>query len=363
MRKNKIVATVLLLCLFLALLLSGGCNSDSGEPSGGEGETITFTDSAGREVEIPAEIDRIVPSGTMAQMVLFSLAPDKLVGLAAKWSSAAGEYLDGKYQNLPVLGQFYGGKGDLNLEEIARVSPQLIIDIGEPKSSIVEDMDLITEQVGIPAVHLTATLETMGDAYRELGKLVGMEDEAAVLADYCDELYRKTKTLADNIGDDKTSLLYCSGDDGLNVIARGSFHAELVDLLGNNVAVVENATSKGTGNLVDLEQLVLWDPAVIIFAPDSIYSSVADDKAWQEIAAIREGCYYEVPANPHNWMGFPPSVNRYLGMVWLAQLLYPEEAGYDMFAEISKYYELFYHCALTEEQFNDLLANSLLKDS
>jgi len=49
----------------------------------------------------------------------------------------------------------------LNLEEIANVNPQVIIDIGEPKSSIVEDMDGITEQVGIPAVHITATLETM----------------------------------------------------------------------------------------------------------------------------------------------------------------------------------------------------------
>ncbi len=362
MRKNRVVATVSLLCLFLALFLAGGCNGDSGEPADGAVKMINYTDSAGREVEIPAEIDKVVPSGTMAQIVLFSLAPDKLVGLAEKWNPAAGQYLDDKYLSLPVLGQFYGGKGNHNLEEIARVGPQLIIDVGEPKSSIVEDMDLITAQVEIPAVHLTATLETMGDAYRELGKLLGMEKEAAVLADDCDEVYGQTKALAESIGEGKTSLLYCSGDDGLSVIARGSFHAELVDLLGHNVAVMDNVTSKGTGNLVDLEQLVLWDPDVIIFAPDSVYSSVADDQAWQEISAVREGRYYEVPANPYNWMGFPPSVNRYLGMVWLAQLLYPEEAGDDFRAEISRYYELFYHCALTEEQFHDLLADSLLRD-
>ena len=125
----------------------------------------------GREVEVPAEITRIVPSGTMAQIVLLSLAPDKLVGLAERWSPDAAEYLDEQYYNLPVLGQFYGGKGDHNLEEIARVDPQLIIDVGEPKPSIADDLDGISAKVDVPAVHITATLETMGEAYRILGEL------------------------------------------------------------------------------------------------------------------------------------------------------------------------------------------------
>jgi iron complex transport system substrate-binding protein len=68
-----------------------------------------------------------------------------------------------------------------------------------------------------------------------------------------------------------------------------------------------------------------------------------------------------VPNGPYNWMGFPPSVNRYMGMIWLAQLLYPDTAGYDMYSETSKYYELFYHCELSEAQFNELMGGSLSK--
>jgi len=363
--KEKNFGNSLVVCLSFIMVLAVGCGNDaSGDSTSTEPETVNFTDSAGREVEVPAKITRIVPSGPMAQIVLFSLAPDLLVGLSGKWNPAAEQYLDTEYYNLPVLGQFYGGKGDLNLEEIANVNPQVIIDIGEPKSSIVEDMDGITEQVGIPAVHITATLETMSEAYRMLGKLLGKEKEAEALAKYCDDVYSKTEDIMEEVGDNgKVNLIYCTGGDGLNVIAKTSFHAEIIDLVSNNVAVVEDVSSKGTGNPVDMEQIVLWDPEVIIFDPDSIYSSVAEDKAWQELAAIKNGRFYEVPMGPDNWMGFPPSVNRYMGMIWITQLLYPDEAGYDVYKEASKYYELFYHCKLTEDQYKNLVANSLLKEN
>ncbi|MGB4504162.1 MAG: ABC transporter substrate-binding protein, partial [Syntrophaceticus sp.] len=349
MSKKKISAIVLVVCLSLIMAMAVGCSKDDSDKSTAstEPETVTFTDSAGRQVEVPAKITKIVPSGTMAQIALFALAPDMLVGLSDKWDPDAEQYLDAKYFNLPVVGQFYG-KGDLNLEEIAKIDPQVIIDIGESKPSIVEDMDSISEQVGIPTVHIEATLETMGEAYRMLGKLLGKEKEAEVLAKYCEDTYSRTQDIMKKVGDEgKVKLIYCTGGDGLNVIAKGSFHAEVIDLVSNNVAVVEDVSSKGTGNPVDMEQIVLWDPEVIIFAPDSIYSSVAEDKAWQKLTAIKNGKYYEVPMSPYNWMGFPPSVNRYMGMIWITQLLYPDKAQYDLYKETAKYYELFYHSKLT----------------
>jgi iron complex transport system substrate-binding protein len=323
-------------------------------------ETVKFTDSVGREVELPAKITRIAASGAMAQIVLFALAPDMLVGTASKWSESAERYLDAKYYNLPVIGQFYG-QGDLNLEEIAKIAPQIIIDVGEPKGTIVEDMDGIMEQVGIPTVHITASMDSMADAYRTLGKLLGLEAEAEELAKYCDSVNKRTHEIADQLGDKKTNLAYCLGDNGLNVIAKGSYHAEIIDLLSNNVAVVDEPTSKGSGNPIDMEQLLNWNPDVIVFAPGSVYATVGSDATWQQLSAIKNGTYYEVPEGPYNWMGSPPSVNRYMGMIWLSQLLYPDTAKYNLFEETAKYYELFYHCTLSEAQFSELTANSAVK--
>lgn len=359
MRTRNGLAMALAVCLSLIMLTAGGCGSRS--PKGPSGiETVDFCDCAGRVIEVPARITRVVPSGPLAQILLFSLAPDLLVGLSNRWDPAAEEYIDAASFNLPLLGQFYGGKGELNLEQIATADPQVVIDVGEPKSSTGEDMDGITGQVGIPAVHITATLERMGDAYRKLGELLGREAEAEALAEYCEGVYSGARNILNRVGDGgKVALLYCTGEDGLNVIARDSFHAEVLDLLGDNVAVVEDISSKGTGNPVDLEQILLWDPSVIIFSPDSVYGGVAEDKAWRQLGAVRDGTYYEVPGVPYNWMGFPPSVNRFMGMIWLLQLLYPEEAGYDLRAETVKFYDLFYHCPLDDARYGELMAGSL----
>jgi iron complex transport system substrate-binding protein len=360
---KKRIAFVVGLVLLLSFSACGGPAKDSSALKQTEtpqaSQWVSFTDSAGRTVEVPSDITRIAASGSLAQIVLFSIAPELLVGIASDWSDSAKQYIDAAYANLPVIGQFYGSD-DLNLEQIAALDPQVIIDVGEAKDSIVEDMDSIMNQIGIPTIHIEASMDTMAEAYRMLGELLNKNSEAEELAQYCETTLDRTRELTDAVGqEDKVDLLYCLGSDGLNVIAGGSFHAEVIDLLSNNLAVLEDPSPKGTGNPLDMEQLLNWDPEVIVFAPDSIYETVGSDSTWQQLRAIREGSFYEVPQGPYNWMGVPPSVNRYLGMLWLSQLLYPDTAGYDLYEETVRFYQLFYHCSLTEAQYNALVENSL----
>ena len=355
--KAKKWTALLLALIMITSLTACGAKSDSGET---QEATRVFTDSVGRQVEVPAQIDKVALSGPMAQIVLFALCPDKLVGISDAWSTEAEQYLDEKYLNMPEIGQLYGGKGELNLETLLGSGAQIVIDVGEPKGNIAEDLDSLQEQTGIPFVHITATTETSGDAYRMLGDLLNMPDEAEKLATYCDEIYTRTMSIANSV--EKANVLYVTGDMGQNVIAKGSYHAEIFDLLTNNLAVVDEPSAKGTGNEVSMEQILTWNPDVVIFSPDSIYNTVSDDAAWQQVRAIQTGHYYEVPYGPYNWMGFPPSVQRYLGMLWLCKVLYPDAtAQYDLFSAVHEYYELFYHCDLSQAQFDALIANSLGK--
>ena len=348
----------LLLALVMALSLAAcGAQSAPTEDENTAPETRVFTDSVGREVTVPAQIDKVALSGPMAQIVLFALCPDKLVGISNAWDESAAQYLDTEYYNLPLLGQLYGGKGELNLETLLESGAQVVIDVGEAKDGIVEDLDALQEQTTIPFVHISAALATMDETYTMLGDLLGMPDEAKALADYCRSTYDRALTIADSV--EKANLLYITGDAGLNVIAQGAYHAEVIDLLSNNLAVVDEPSSKGTGNEVDMEQILNWNPDVILFAPDSIYDTVAGDAAWQGVTAIQNGAYYEVPMGPYNWMGFPPSVQRLLGMLWMAKVLYPAAADFDLYTEAAQYFKLFYHCDLTREQYDALVANSL----
>lgn len=363
MNKNvkRLLALVLALVMSLSLFACGQKQQEDKTDEVTQTETTrVFTDSCGREVTVPADIQRIAVSGPLAQMVVFAIAPDRMVGVANAWDESAKAYFDAKYLELPLLGQLYGGKGELNLETLLAAAPDVVIDVGEPKDSMAEDLDALQEQTGIPFVHIDAYLASMDDTYTVLGDLLAMPDEAQALADYCRTSYDMVKAIADSV--EKVNLLYVTGEEGLNVIAQGSYHAEVIDMLCSNLAVVDEPSSKGTGNEVDMEQILNWNPDVVLFAPGSIYSTVADNENWQTITAIKDGRYYEVPMGPYNWIGFPPSVQRILGMQWMAKVLYPDAADYDMFEAAQTYFRLFYHCDLTAEQYAALTAHSLAMD-
>ena len=336
--------------LVIAMVLCAAC---------GLAQERVFVDDAGREVVLDEHIERIVVTGPLGQIAVFAIAPQKLVGLCSAWDSAAVPYIDEEKYDLPVIGQIYGGKGNVNLEELMATQPQVVIDVGEPRGDIVADLNALQEQTGLPFVHISAYIDSLDKTYARLGELLGMQEQGKVLSDYCAGAYAKAKALADRV--EKKRLLYVVGEVGLGVIAKGSYHSAVIDMFSDNLAMLESPSSKGTGNEVDLEQILSWNPDVILFSQFDDFEMVNDDPLWQAVNAIAANTYYEVPVGPYNWMGFPPGVQRLLGMLWMGKVVYPDEADYDMYEETARYFELFYHSTLTREQYDELLKNSIGK--
>ena len=355
--KKRLISVLLVLATALSL---SACGPAGEQPANNGGEVRSFTDDMGREVEIPAEITRVVPSSALSQMILLAIAPDLLAGLASEVSDGNRGILPDGMFDLPVFGNLYDA-ADLSVEELALAGPQLILDIGEAKASVAEELDAVQTQTGIPSVFLSASLETMPQTFRKLGALLGREEKGEKLAQFCERVYSRTLSVMEQVGENKVKALYVLGEEGLNVIAAASYHAEVIDLLANNLAVVENPLGKGTGNQVSMEQITLWDPDFILFGPDSIYGSVTGRDTWESISAVVSGSFVEVPDVPYNWMGMPPSVQRYLGLIWLTAVLYPDYCDYDVKAEIMEYYQLFYNYKLSEEQYGAITAHAFLE--
>jgi len=262
--KKLVTLFLAVVLLFSTISCSTKTATDTNQSS--TSDIITFIDDCGRTVEIEGPITSFVASAPLGQIMLFALAPEMFAGISTVWDDTALVMLDEEYVNLPVIGQLYGGKGDVNLEELTLLSPQVLIDVGEGKDSVDTDLDTLQEQTGIPCIHIEADFYTMPDAYRKLGKLLGKETEAEEIATYYENWLSRTTELVNTIGTENLAkVIYCTGEDGLSVLAQGTYHAEILDILTNNVAVIENPVSKGTGNPIDMEQLLLWDPAYIIF--------------------------------------------------------------------------------------------------
>ena len=346
--------------LFLcAVMLTGTLSACSGNADRTEVETWTFTDSCGREVEVPVEVNTVVPAGSPEQMILYTLCPDKLQSLCSALTRTQKRYMDEKYYDLPVTGRVYSTGGTVNYEEIIAAAPDLIIDMGEAKEDIRGDMDEVQNQTGIPVVFIESGLDSMADAYEILGQLVGEEERAAQCAAYIRDTLTDIGARTAQIPEDqRIRVLYAQGEYGTEVMGVGSLHAEVIDYAGGvNVAVLDAVASEG-GNEVSMEQILLWDPEVVILSPEANYDEIFDDPAWADVTAVKNGAVYEAPYGPYNWMDRPPSVQRVLAIQWLGNLLYPEVFDYDMVAEAQAFYSLFFHYDLSDDEARALMAHS-----
>ena len=297
------------------------------------------------------KIKRVVPSGITAQMYMLAIAPDLLCSLASRYISDLAEYIPEMVQRLPVTGQIFSS-GEMNPETIAGLVPDLVIDIGEPKDTAGEDLENFSRAIAVPAIHIAATLRNTPDVFRSLGKLLGREEKGEELAAFCERVLAESEAAVKK-ADKKPSVLYCLGPAGTNVMAAGSFQSEVIDMMTHNIAIVNNPSAKGTGNETDMEQIFLWNPEIIIFAPDSIYDKAGSDPLWLQLPAIQKGNYYRTPSGPYNWLTSPPSINRYMGLLWLGKILY--NAEYDLYEKAVEYYDLFYGYELKIDKYNKII--------
>lgn len=366
-----------LVIVVLAMVLSGCQKTAEGEKEVGtsvqqeqvqsqptlEKETFLFTDSCGREVELPVQMTKVAPSGLVAQMVLYSVAPSSMASWANHLTDEQKELMNPEYTNLPVTGQFYG-KGKLNMETLVQVAPQVVIDVGNKKKDMEKDLDALQEKIGIPVIFIEGTLETYPEMFRTLGKLLGQEKQGERLAAYTQQTLEDAKKAREEIADDEVvSVMFGTGKTGLDCNAEGSLHAKVLEIVGaKNAIQVAELSNRGGGNTVTMEEVLKADPETILFEAGGPYEEVKSSAIWGSLSAIKEGKYFEIPYGPYHFLSNPPSINQIIGIKWLGNLLYPEFYAYDMKEEVQDFYELFWHYNLSEEEATELLVHSTYKE-
>src|SRR5262249_28973450 len=107
---------------------------------------------------------------------------------------------------------------------------------------------------------------------------------------------------------------------------------------------------------VSIEQVLLWNPDVIITIDQDFAANVHGDPSWASVNAVRTRRVHLSPKIPFGWVDFPPSVNRLIGLWWLAKILYPDRFSEDMRALTRDFYTMFYHRTPSDLQIDHVLA-------
>ena len=321
--------------------------------------TVSFTDSTGRQVELPREVTRVAPASPLADIMLFPIAAEQMVGWSSAPGSAAAGVFGSSYRDLPELGKIDAAPADFAREAVLASAPQVIVDVGKWDEEYRAGLDSLQEDLGIPVILIDGALDASGDAFRLLGQALGKTDLGEQLGAYADGIISDVQTKTATIAQDKRlSVYYGEGKDGLNTIIAGSIHAQVFDMVGAELIAGKDSLQeeKRGGGTVSLETVLDKNPDAIVFGPDSIGKTVAEDASWASLDAVKGKRYYTVAGEPYNWIGRPPGPNRLLGVQWLGSVLYPETFTYDMVARTKEFYSLFYRCDLTDSEAGGLLA-------
>jgi iron complex transport system substrate-binding protein len=313
----------------------------------------TVTDGAGRSVPVPERVERVFPAGPPAAIFLYTLAPDLLIGWPRANRPEEREFLLPEVGGRPEVGRITGRGNTANLEVVLTLKPDLILDVGSLNPTYVSLAERVQQQTGIPYALLDGRFDGIPLAYRTLGALIGRREQGEAFARSAEDTIR---TITQRVGaippERRPRVYYARGPRGLETGLGGSINVETIELIARNVA---GGTRGGLAN-VSIEQVLLWDPEIIVTIDQEFAANVLSDPAWAPVAAVRARRVHLSPKLPFGWVDFPPCVNRLIGLWWLGKILYPELFPEDLRTLTREFYTRFYHVTPDDAQIDRVLA-------
>jgi iron complex transport system substrate-binding protein len=316
------------------------------------------TDSAGRLVRLPDKVERLMAAGPNAAVLLYVLAPEKMIGWPSAPRPAEREFLLPGPRDLPEFGRLTGRGDTANVEVVLTARPDLVFDFGSVTPTYVSLADRVAEQTGFPYLLLDGRLDRTAASVRLLGKAAGVGDRAAAIAHYVEETERLIDArLADVPAAARRRVYLARQANGLETGLAGSINTEIIERAGG-INVAERGEGRGSIANVSIEQVIAWAPDTIITWDANFFARVYSDPVWATVPAVRDHRVFLAPRLPFGWIDAPPSINRMIGLRWIAALLYPERFPEDMRTVARDFYRLFYQVGLTAEQLDRILAGA-----
>lgn len=314
-----------------------------------EPKTRIVTDALGREVEIPAKVESIVPLGNTPRMISYLGLADLAVGIeeceiaSSPIQAYAYPHVE-KWSTLPNCGTNSMGETAYYPEQIMIANPDVIL-----STDNTEVADNLQTQTGIPVVCVSqGTL--FGDDYdqslRILADVCGVSDRAEALIKFIDDSLADLAARAATVTDEGKPTVLGAGATfkGSHSIDGVYTNYSVFEVLAANDVAEEIAGESGSsGVMVDREQILAWDPEIIFFDSGSmglINTDYAENPGYfEQLQAVQNGNLYQWPNSTWHWSNVEiPLVSAY----YVGTLLYPEAfADIDFEAKASEIFDMF----------------------
>jgi iron complex transport system substrate-binding protein len=216
----------------------------------------------------------------------------------------------------------------------------------------------VQQQTNIPYLLFSGRLDHTAASLRALGSVLGVTARAEAIARYVEETDRLIDERLQDLPAGLRKRVYLARQpNGLETGLTGSINTEIIERAGG-INVAERASGRGGIANVSIEQVLAWAPDTIITWDANFFARVHDDPVWAAVPAVANRRVFQGPRLPFGWIDAPPSINRTIGLRWIAGLLYPERFPEDIRVTARDFIKLFYQADVTDAQLDRILAGA-----
>lgn len=314
-------------------------------------------DMRGRKVTLPDRIDKVFATSPPGTYLVYAIDPQLLVGLNFPLWDNEKKYTVPRLQTLPVIGGTVGMGRTINQEVLLKAKPDVIVVWDWADTGINAEYEAMFHRMGIPWVYVKAnTVSDWPEAVAFMGKLLGRETRGRELQAMAKQMLAQVKAAVEALPKKPApTIYYAEGADGLSTEGRGSFHTELIEVVGAR-NVHQGKVLQGYGmEQISLEQVMNYDLDVILVKEPAFYEAIFKEPRWKSLRAVRERRAFLIPHQPFNWFDRPPSFMRLMGAEWLFSVLYPGRLPVDLRKQVLTFYQAFLGVKLDQRQAAEIL--------
>ena len=135
-----------------------------------------FVDDAGRSVALPARVGRVMAAGAPAEVMLYTLVPDFLVGRNRVPGDDALEFFPPAYRTPTLIRQLPEVDNPAADAELVALKPDVYIDYGTVQEDYIASVEAVQRRTRVPGIILNGAVARIPEMYRRLGAALGVKD-------------------------------------------------------------------------------------------------------------------------------------------------------------------------------------------
>jgi len=315
---------------------------------------ITIKDQVGNDIAIKQPVERVISSYGPTTAIVYSIGmKDRLISasyLGAKdplGSSVMAE-IDPRFPE--IMGDDKFSQKEFNIEEAAKLNPDLIL-----TSARSAWLDIASELDISLFLYEAETIDRLKEAILLTGQLFGPQSHATAQAwiSYFEDTIKKIQEQTSQVPQEDLPRILFTGTEPLRVASGDMYQTQLIEAAGG-ISVSKELL--GYWNDVNLEQVVIWDPDIILVPPygGASVAAITESSEWQILEAVQAGRVYQMPKLVVPWD--TPAPDSILGVVWMTGLFHPDLIGLDCSQEADYFYNIFYQYGIPTQLASDICA-------